>query len=93
MSLQRGNGAEQLSQLAEHFGSAVPFSVTELSVDVPPRSESLAERDERKQKEALDALRAGAMEHPAIESAQRILGGEVKEVIPLTPIDESPEIH
>lgn len=67
---------------AAHFHATVPLSIEELA---PGESQaaSLAEQSVAGRQQRIDAIRASAVSHPAVESAARILGGEVQEVIPL----------
>ena len=69
--------------LAEQFGLKVPLSLRPLDrgqvEDVP----SLAEYEDRAEQVRQDEIREGVLSHPGVKSALSILGGQIKEVIPL----------
>ncbi|MBI5511216.1 MAG: DNA polymerase III subunit gamma/tau [Deltaproteobacteria bacterium] len=85
---ERENRALMERVLAEHFGKAVTLELCALDTREAPVA-TLAEVDERRRSEKESAVRAGALKHPAVQGAISILGGEVKEVIPLSSGDES----
>jgi DNA polymerase-3 subunit gamma/tau len=79
---ERDNRALLERVIAEHFGKPVPLAVAATDVaagGVQTLAESAADRQRRRERE----IRDGALEHPAVQDALAVLGGEVKEVIPL----------
>ena len=52
-----------------------------------PASASIAEVAEQNRRERLQQITDGAIAHPVVQSATRILGGEVKKVVPLIPTE------
>ena len=68
--------------LAEHFGRSVKLELTVIDGKEAP-VQTLAEVGENTRREKEAEIRAGALNHPAVQGAISILGGEVKEVIPL----------
>jgi DNA polymerase-3 subunit gamma/tau len=72
--------------LAEQFGRPVPFALVAETGDTAVAT--LAESDERREQERVQQITKGALEHPAVRGAISILGGEVKEVIPLDRSEE-----
>jgi DNA polymerase-3 subunit gamma/tau len=75
--------------IAEHFGKPVTLTVAATEAadgGVQTLAESATDRQRRREREVRD----GALEHPAVRGALAVLGGEVKEVIPLgNQADES----
>lgn len=75
--------------IAEHFGKPVALTIAATAAadgTVQTLAESAADRQRRRERE----IRDGALEHPAVQDALAVLGGEVKEVIPLgNQADES----
>jgi len=70
--------------IREHFGHAVPLSVQALEETTASQGTmSLAQAATQRQQAADRTVRDGALGHPAVRDAIAILGGEVKEVIPL----------
>lgn len=75
--------------LTRHFGHAVVSKIVPVSEQTTAAA-SLAQTDEKTQKEREEQIRHGALNHPVVRGAIEILGGEVKQVIPLnTPSDEN----
>jgi hypothetical protein len=72
--------------LAEQFGRPVRFALVAETGDTAVAT--LAESDERRAQERVQQITKGALEHPAVRGAISILGGEVKEVIPLDRSEE-----
>jgi DNA polymerase-3 subunit gamma/tau len=88
---ERGNIALVERLVAEHFGRPVPFSVKALDdASCAEGAMSLAEIALERRHADEKKVRVSALDHPAVRSAISILGGEVKEVIPLSrPSEES----
>lgn len=69
--------------LAEHFGQSVSLSLVTLDETAGAREASIAEADAERRRQRVEQIRNDALEHPAVRGAISILGGEVKEIIPL----------
>jgi DNA polymerase III subunit gamma/tau len=78
----RENRALMERLLAEHFGKPVRLELAAVDGKTAP-VQSLAEMDADKVRERESEIKAGALAHPAVQGAISILGGEVKEIIPL----------
>ena len=71
-----------------HFEQPVELSLHSLDNTDGNTVGSLADQDEARRQERLQEIHDGAISHPVVQSAARILGGEVKKVTPLATGDE-----
>ena len=70
--------------LDEQLGAKVPMQFEPIEESAAaPDTESIAEASERNRQERLQQITDGAIAHPMVQSATRILGGEIKKVVPL----------
>ncbi|PNU20607.1 DNA polymerase III subunit gamma/tau [Geothermobacter hydrogeniphilus] len=75
---------EALTALAgDYFGAAVKLRVTPLAVDVANVRPSLEQARRQQESDRQRRLRADALDHPLIKSAQDIFGASVKDVRPI----------
>ena len=73
--------------LAEHFGKPVRLEL--IAATEQTGVATIAESDAHQRREREQEIKRGALEHPAVQGAISILGGEIKEVIPLERPDET----
>ncbi len=84
---ERDNRSMIERMLAEHFGKSVKLTLAATeTADVASLAEQQAQRRRDHQRE----IRDGALEDPAVQEAISVLGGEVKEVIPLGTQSDEP---
>jgi len=80
---QEENRKLLLEAIQEQTGARVEIALFALDKEAAEAPDSLASARERSRDERLEAIDRDGRSHPAVQSATRILGGEVKKVVPL----------
>ncbi|MEK7705850.1 MAG: hypothetical protein AAB426_12890, partial [Myxococcota bacterium] len=80
---ERANRSLIESLLTQQFGRAVPLVVSSLAQEVSAPAVSIVQAKLEAREQVERSIREDALGHPAVRGAISILGGEVREVIPL----------